>query len=87
MYYCPSKAITPDHDYHLIGCWVTHIQPCCCARGPRRRSISARRGRQKILVTIPLGRFSYSSVLLTLAMSVSQAAEGEEAFTLVGSVK
>jgi hypothetical protein len=28
-----------------------------------------------------------SSVVLTLAMSVSQAAEGEEAFTLVGSVK
>jgi hypothetical protein len=27
------------------------------------------------------------SVVLTLAMSVSQAAEGEEAFTLVGSVK
>ena len=52
-----------------------------------RRSISGRRGRQKILVTIPLGRFPYSSVLLTLAMSVSQAAEGEEAFTLVGSVK
>ena len=28
-----------------------------------------------------------SSVVLTLAMSVSQAVEGEEAFTLVGSVK
>jgi hypothetical protein len=28
-----------------------------------------------------------SSVVLTSAMSVSQAAEGEEAFTLVGSVK
>ena len=27
------------------------------------------------------------SVVLTLAMTVSQAAEGEEAFTLVGSVK
>jgi hypothetical protein len=28
-----------------------------------------------------------ASVVLTSAMSVSQAAEGEEAFTLVGSVK
>ena len=35
----------------------------------------------------PARRFPYSTVLLTLAMSVSQAAEGEEAFTLVGSVK
>jgi hypothetical protein len=53
---------------------------------PKETGISARRGRQKVLVTIPLGR-SRTSVLLTLAMSVRQAAEGEEAFTSVGSVK
>jgi hypothetical protein len=82
-----SNLGDPDHDYYLIMCWITHTQPWSCARGPRRRSISARRGRQKILVTIPLGRFPYASVQLPLAMSVSQAAEGEEAFTLVGSVK
>jgi hypothetical protein len=41
----------------------------------------------KVLVTVPLGRFPSSSVVLTSPMSVSQAAEGEEAFTLVGSVK
>jgi len=44
-------------------------------------------GDRRFSFTIPPGRFPCSSVVLTLAMSVSQAAEGEEAFTLVGSVK